>query len=187
MSGPGLLDRPPFIDEPEAPSEVEQETALRRSDIKGTLRRLVDLGLRDDAVLLASAVGKDFVDTLQARPSASIWMPHALGSVEQLRELPDNWDGYDAPPVSPLALEEATRLLLRLEGLDVPPPHISAIPGGGVQIEWDTATRGLEVEVSGDGNLGYALYDGDVNTDSGSLPSHKTADLARLIDWLMHA
>lgn len=39
------------------------------------------------------------------------------------------------------------------------PSHISPLPVGGVQIEWDGDRKDLEVEVGPDGQLAYLLVD----------------------------
>ena len=86
--------------------------------------------------------------------------------LDALGELVDNWDSYGGAPPTPLSLETARRLLLKLDrqcrirlGRDVDPFHIAPLPSGGVQLEWTGSSKDIEVEVGPDGRLAYLLID----------------------------
>ena len=86
--------------------------------------------------------------------------------LDALGELADNWDSYGGAPPTPLSLEIARRLLLKLDqqshippGRDVNPFHIAPLPSGGVQLEWTGPSKDIEVEVGPDGGLAYLPID----------------------------
>lgn len=59
------------------------------------------------------------------------------------------------------------------------------IPGGGMQIEWHTPTRGLEIEILPDGSIGYVKIEGD-EYDDGSAQHVKRHKAIEFVRWLMH-
>ena len=52
--------------------------------------------------------------------------------LQELLDLPPNWDSYGSPPPTKAAIDTASRLL---ENLGVPFPFVAPISGGGIQIE----------------------------------------------------
>jgi hypothetical protein len=89
-------------------------------------------------------------DDRLTRPAAK--PPEWLGQVEnQLRaiiNLPQGWDSYGAPSPDARLVEAGWVLLLclaRAGGL--PKPDVNPTPSGGVQFEWESGARYLELEV----------------------------------------
>lgn len=80
---------------------------------------------------------------------------------DELDELADQcaeagWDGYDAAPVSPAAVDEARRFLAALP-FEAPAPTLGAEPDGDITFEWHAAgRRTLSVSISSRGELHYA-------------------------------
>jgi hypothetical protein len=79
---------------------------------------------------------------------------------------PDDWDSYGGATPTDASIQAAGELLrllqIRLEALNgqwANPSHISPLPVGGVQLEWDGLRKDLEVEVGPDGHLAYLLVD----------------------------
>lgn len=86
--------------------------------------------------------------------------------LDELSGLPDDWDSYGGATPSAKSIQAARNLLLLLHtrldsslGGRVNPSHISPLPVGGVQLEWDGASKDLEVEVGPDGRLAYLHVD----------------------------
>jgi hypothetical protein len=76
----------------------------------------------------------------------------------------DNWDGYDALPVSRESFLYAQRFLLSLS-LGSRRPSVSATPNGDVTLEWySSPRRSLTIAITSDGELHYAALLGPGHT-----------------------
>ena len=77
----------------------------------------------------------------------------AMGSLNSLRNLPDDWDGYGSLKPNQRAISKASKLLeeiyLRLDFARLPwnAPHISATENGDVLIEWWNKNHKLSLYV----------------------------------------
>jgi hypothetical protein len=76
--------------------------------------------------------------------------------LNQLLDLPDDWDGDGAAPVDVTAARSAMDFLESIADLDTLRPEILPVPSGGVQLEWLVGGVGLEVEVTPSGQV-YAI------------------------------
>jgi len=85
------------------------------------------------------------------------WSRGAQDRVAALAALPQGWDGSDSPPVSNSARERVLNLLSLASKLKMAAPHIVPVPGGGLQSEWRTDRKQLEVEFFPDGTGVYLL------------------------------
>jgi len=86
--------------------------------------------------------------------------------LDELAALPEDWDSYGAPALSPTSIQVARTLLAALsgapalrDGIEVNPIHIAPLPVGGVQLEWTGPRADLEVEIDPDGRLAYLFVD----------------------------
>lgn len=73
----------------------------------------------------------------------------ALVSLNRLRELEEDWDSYGSVPPSLDLIAVAESLLLWVGqhlAPFLPPPHVTAVSGGGIQFEWRRGARELEIE-----------------------------------------
>lgn len=83
---------------------------------------------------------------LQAQPSH--WYPTISLRLEDLLELPPNWDSYGADPCSPEIVASARGLLLSLGRIfDLPAPVISPTRTGGILLEWSSGSLELEIQL----------------------------------------
>ncbi len=115
----------------------------------------------------------------------SSWQLNTIRAIAKLGSLPDNWDGYGSSKIQPKALATAFHLVLAIQVEEPPTPHISPVPGGGIQLEWQTSTRELELEILPDGSIEFltVLEGNDVEEDC--LPLDQVGEAQRLIYWLM--
>ncbi len=114
--------------------------------------------------------------------------PRLLGPlrrIAQLALLSNNWDSYGSPPIRPIALASAIQFLLLTDRENPPSPYIGPVTGGGVQLEWHTSTRELELEILPDGSLEYVMIDDSGQMRDGKLPPFAD-EVYELICWLMH-
>ena len=117
------------------------------------------------------------------RSRATRWQLRVLGSVLRLRNLPQSWDTYGSPRLQYGAQESAADLIALL-ALDEPPlPHVSPVPGGGVQFEWEFRNRALEIEILADGTMEFLAVAEDGFMTEGPL-AYTHTQVPRLIRWL---
>jgi hypothetical protein len=98
--------------------------------------------------------------TVEARPSA---YTELLERVDAFRDLPESWDSYGASRIENAAIATTKKLLVALE-VELEheqeggaPCFAGPVADGGVQLEWQSADRLLEVTVGPDGSLRYLL------------------------------
>ncbi|MBI4603644.1 MAG: hypothetical protein HY721_16955 [Planctomycetes bacterium] len=95
------------------------------------------------------------------------WLPHTFEQLDRVRNLPPGWDSHGAGPVEPAAVAAAKELLSSLveelqwtgSNARVAKPSINPTPSGGVQLEWESGSRCLEVEVLRDHGARYFYQD----------------------------
>lgn len=98
----------------------------------------------------------------------SKWLDVALARLGGLADLPDGWDSYGAPPISPVAIAAAAQGLR--ECADLPRPYVYPTTAGGVQLEWpDADDRGcLTIEYLADGSEhAHAIHVDEPGDDDG--------------------
>jgi len=76
--------------------------------------------------------------------------------LDAMLTLKSNWDGYNADPILPAAVnlgKEFVSLLIKLRGEE----GVFVSPGraGGVLVEWDDPSHEHEVEFNADGSVGF--------------------------------
>jgi hypothetical protein len=107
----------------------------------------------------------------------------AVRTVLKLSALKAGWDGYRSPALGQPAVEGALSVLGILEGLALPKPHVSPVPGGGIQIEWEKAGKELELEFGRTGTLTYLKTDPE-SDEEGTLTAEHRHKLWSLLVWL---
>lgn len=112
------------------------------------------------------------------------WLIKTTGDLDQLTNLPDNWDSYNSPSISSRLLMNAKNFLSSLEFENISPPRVVPISGGGIQFEWQYGNRELEVEFVEDNIVGYLKVVNDQPTGEGQF-SISDYDSGRLLTkWL---
>ena len=88
----------------------------------------------------------------------------ALRRLDELQNLPQDWDSYDADPISQNAIATAKSIIISVMksfgntiGDVVQLTDVIPIADGGVQLEWVGPHAELEIEISPNGNIGL-LY-----------------------------
>jgi hypothetical protein len=115
---------------------------------------------------------------------ATPWLRAAYRKISELAQLEENWDTYNSRPIQPAAIEQASGALDFLSSIDLPPPQIFPVPGGGLQLEFEQDGRELEIEFLPDGSTGYLMVANNGEMREGSIPSGSKGDLYRLAFWL---
>ena len=78
----------------------------------------------------------------------------ALHTIQSMRALGHNWDGFGAVPVLPEITDLAAAILFSLPP-NVPAPEVSANPNGTVSFEWENEQGRAHLEL---GRTKYSLY-----------------------------
>jgi hypothetical protein len=104
------------------------------------------------------------VDQLQ-RSIEDVVFP-ILDRIHEFRSLPENWDSYGAAQISNAAADWAASIAgsaTFATWFQVDPRSYSLrvfpLAEGGIQLEWETAGRYLEVEIGSDTRLSYLYLD----------------------------
>lgn len=116
--------------------------------------------------------------------SLSNWQVIALQKLARLSSLRPNWDSYGSPPVSDWVLTVAAELVSKTTFENAPTPAIIPIKGGGVQLEWESGGRELEVEVHPDLTVELLTADDDEQIEEFSVRYLAPSSLESLLSWL---
>jgi hypothetical protein len=103
--------------------------------------------------------------------SGGDWAESALRRLSDLGSLQENWDGYGSPPIPSRVFPVAfaiMRVLIEYERC-FPGPALVPTSGGGIQFEWISGERELEVEVSPDGSVWFLLVTPDEPDQEGQV------------------
>jgi hypothetical protein len=99
--------------------------------------------------------------------SSGLTQAAALRKLDELKNLPEDWDSYGADPISPNAIEKAKSIITSVMiafgsiiGNVVQLTDIIPIADGGVQLEWTGPHAELEIEISPNSNIGLLYISG---------------------------
>lgn len=82
-----------------------------------------------------------------------------IETLEQFKDLPENWDSYGARPVEADCIIKALEVLREVTCWDTLAPYVFPTPAGGVQFEWHTRGIDLEIEIASPLHV-VAYYEG---------------------------
>lgn len=108
----------------------------------------------------------------------------AQRKVAELSRLPENWDTYGSTSIQSPAIEMALKILFLVDRQGVAVPQIFPVSGGGIQLEWQSERRELEIEILPNGMLEYLIVDEQMNMQEGALPAHEEFNIYNLIKWV---
>jgi hypothetical protein len=160
------------------PDDTELEHSIDTGSRQSTIRRLAYLVRKvRDSLAVPEALADD-----------SAWIEASLPALRRMAELPDDWDSEGSITPSPSVIASIRVLLDRLRnGLGaIPIPFICPVPGGGVQFEWNSPKKQLEIEFTEDGRLVFLKEErtpfGE-RTESGDFAAADVESARQLLDW----
>ncbi|HYR93798.1 MAG TPA: hypothetical protein VEP48_06305 [Methylomirabilota bacterium] len=115
---------------------------------------------------------------------ASVWFLDSVNEVARLSNLPEGWDSNGSPSVTPKAKAVAVRLLMNCAYKPLPEPHLGAVPGGGLQLEWSYGPKCLELEVFPDGTVQFLTVDDEKTMVEGVLQPNHTGQIRNHVGWV---
>ncbi|PYV30717.1 MAG: hypothetical protein DMG22_19440 [Acidobacteria bacterium] len=111
----------------------------------------------------------------------------SLRRIAELMLLPDDWDSYGSPRIQLVAAQRAAEVLSAAENEAFLTPQIVPVSGGGLQIEWTSGRRELEIEILPHGDVEYLIAEGE-KTYEAPLPTRDISwYVPELVRWLSGA
>ena len=113
------------------------------------------------------------------------WIVEVIPLLLDMTKLPFDWDGQGSGAPSLDIVAGIVRLLHATEIIMFHTPQVIPVPQGGVQMEWFTHSRELEIEFDAFGNAEYLLTD-LVSDDSheGTFTVRDFPQMRRLLMWV---
>ena len=115
-------------------------------------------------------------------PQLSQWQIQGIKRLNEVLELPENWDSYGSRPVTRVAGDRAMEILTRSDIEYFLAPRVVPVSGGGLQLEWKSNNRSLEIEILDDGSIEYLTCE-DEACREGRI--HDLRELRPLFQWLL--
>jgi hypothetical protein len=109
----------------------------------------------------------------------------SLRRIGELMRLPDDWDTYGSPRIQQPAAQKAVQVLSAAAALEhLPTPQIVPVSGGGLQIEWTSGNRELEIEILPDSSIEYLIAEADQTYEAPIPAEHAHLFVQSLVHWL---
>jgi hypothetical protein len=87
--------------------------------------------------------------TVESEGPLPVWFRRAVAALDELAQLPTDWDSYGAGAIGHQSILATAELLLGIMRDDTPFPSVVPTNRGTVLLEWHTRGVDLEVEVRG--------------------------------------
>jgi hypothetical protein len=107
--------------------------------------------------------------------------PDVVAALDELAQLPANWDSYGAGTIRHSSLLATLELLLRIMRENTPMPALVPTNRRTILVEWHTRGIDLEVEVHGSDRLHVAFED---SRDGTEWEAELGSDLTRLVECI---
>lgn len=178
-----------------APNANEIAT-LRGPSVWGLLARIITMREEQPECVARSkspskVVGpRDITTVPGVRADGCDWLRQALGRLETVASLPRGWDSEGGPPPNSQLVRAAADILRDLQRDDLPLPFVCPIAGGGLQLEWSSGGKEVELELVDERTIGFlraeAAPSGRI-IESGEYPISDINKSRELLDWLAEA
>ena len=121
---------------------------------------------------------------------AASWVIVTLDALDELEQLPQNWDTYGSDPIHPASLYKARALVANIGINTLPTPQVIPVSGGSIGLVWKLGRKELELEVKPDGAIEYLRTVGRPTQanrnamNTGQVGNDYIRDVRLLIKWL---
>ena len=116
--------------------------------------------------------------------SSLSWLMSACEKLNELVELPENWDGHNGAQIERDIAGFALSLLLQTLKSDAPSPQIVPLNNGGLQMEWHQNGIDLEVEVEAPNRVFVSYEDRNTGEELDKEFSTDYSELTRILNTL---
>lgn len=93
-------------------------------------------------------------------PHEPQWKTATLGRLDEIKAMPDNWDGYGSPAIPAVLISKMAALINAISACELPrqvsAPTVSAASDG-LQIEWNGGRGGVEIVLHFDRSVAFVL------------------------------
>jgi hypothetical protein len=115
----------------------------------------------------------------------SQWQIEAIRKLLQLLALPRDWDSYGSPSPSEVAVTAAVRLILGIDLDYFVSPRVVPVSGGGVQLEWSSGSREVEIEINDECAAEYLKSHHGKPIEEGQISLADFPRIRALLTWLI--
>lgn len=91
------------------------------------------------------SVDQPLLSSPTPRETPPAWLPPTARALEDILQLPENWNSYGARRIDPEVAAAALTLLNQTMARATPPPIVTPTNRGGIVLEWHT--RGIDLEI----------------------------------------
>ena len=82
-----------------------------------------------------------------------------LIKLDEIRKFEKDWNGYNADPISPIAVDRAEQILVELDKAKLPQPFVAPTVANTIQLEWEKEDGlYLEINVDAKDEDGYEIF-----------------------------
>ena len=124
-----------------------------------------------------------YLDNGERRPA---WLEPVLQGFANLVTLNDNWDGEGARRIDPATINRALAAMEEVLPRDASAPSIVPLQNSGLQVEWHSNGKDLEIEFNPTGSVTFYYFDGPKEDALKGYPNSSlcsvTAGLARQLE-----
>jgi hypothetical protein len=105
-------------------------------------------------------------------------------ALDDLENLPPNWNGYGAEIIDRDIIESARRVVDQLPTDMVEPPKVVPMTRGRLQFEWHRGSRSLELEFETPESIHFLKWDSDRRIDDENvIATADVEEITRLMNW----
>jgi len=107
-----------------------------------------------------------------------------VAQLNALRQLAEGWDGYHGCAINHAIVDAAIAVIQRLKPHLAPRPRIVPLTSGGLQLEWNTPVRSLELEFETTSTIHYLRWQPSAQIeDEDVIAADDTPKVEALIGW----
>ena len=99
-----------------------------------------------------------FAET-ESKPTSVCWLEPTVRTLQDLLQLPQDWDGYGSVQVREDIAQQVLMALVEVMENDSCAPSVVSLSDGGVQVEWHRRGRNLEIEFPADEAPNFYYYE----------------------------
>ena len=131
-----------------------------------------------------SSHSNSIIPITRGLPAGRLNKPYIISQLNRLRDLPLDWNGYNAQPIDLGLIEEAKCFIGNLPGDIIDTPAVVPMTRGRLQFEWHRGNRSLELEFESKGRIHYLKADDDSGIDEEAiLFTDQTPEIEALLRW----
>jgi hypothetical protein len=155
--------------------DEDQEKAEHYSHVQRGLAHIANLRMNPHAETTTTATSFKLLDKFSV-----------FKQLDNLKQLPKDWNGYGAQPIDPDTIEAAERFIVDLPDNIITAPTVVPMTRGRLQFEWHLGNRSLELEFETPGRIHYLKADDDSGLEEENiLFTTQMTSILELLRWFV--